>query len=39
LARGVEKHRAVMTTSAIRGEFRRNAAAREEFLRLMEINR
>lgn len=31
--RGVEKHNAVVSTSALRGEFRKNAAVRSEFFR------
>jgi GTP cyclohydrolase I len=35
--RGVQKSKSVMVTSAMRGVFRRNAAARSEFFRLVDL--
>ncbi len=35
--RGVQKHKSVMVTSAMRGMFRKDAATRSEFFRLVEL--
>ena len=37
--RGVQKHQAVMVTSAVRGVFRDAGSAREEFFKLIELAR